>query len=245
MNLLSSIHAEVSKTKRSYFSLIHLSVPLLGVIVFYFYFIYYPSSDELNKLSQLCDITSVFFPLLISIVVGINIMIEEKASHFQNLFTIPHKKTSIISKVLLLYGYCIIALTLLFGLFYIIAKFSNNIGDIPLILIFKIIVCLSLGNFLYYIWHLFLNLKFSLSVSLSFGIVETLILIFFSNITVEDIYFLETIPFGWSVCLTREALYNLLMDGARQWGINLIIAIIIFCGFIMWFNRWEGRKNND
>ena len=61
-----------------------MAVPLMGAILFVFYFISYSSVDEYKKLKLITELTAVVFPLLISVIVGLNILQEEKACKFKH-----------------------------------------------------------------------------------------------------------------------------------------------------------------
>ena len=95
-----------------------------------FYFLLYQNVDELKKLRLLLELTAMIFPLLISVIVGLNITQEERASHFQSLLAVPDRRKILLAKFAALYLSGIFSLALLFVLFAIGAGMSQT-GIIP------------------------------------------------------------------------------------------------------------------
>ena len=54
--------------------------------------------------------TTTFFPLLIGVIVGLNVALEEKASHFQTLLAVPNRHKNMLAKLTYLYGSGVFAL---------------------------------------------------------------------------------------------------------------------------------------
>ena len=92
---------------------------LIEVAMFIFYFLLYKNVDELQKLKLLLELTAMIFPLLISVIVGLNIMQEERAAHFQNLLAVQNRKKILLEKFAALYLSGMFSLTILFALFEI------------------------------------------------------------------------------------------------------------------------------
>ena len=49
---------------------------------------------------MILEITTTFFPLLISVIVGLNVTLEEKASHFQTLLAVPNRHKNMLASLL-------------------------------------------------------------------------------------------------------------------------------------------------
>ncbi len=92
------IRADFMKQWHTPYFCIHSVIPVMGAILFVFYFLYYRNVDELKKVCFLLELTAMVFPLLISMIVGLNIMQEERASHFQNLMMVPERKKTLLAK---------------------------------------------------------------------------------------------------------------------------------------------------
>ena len=77
MRTIALIRADFMKQRHTPYFCIHSVIPVTGAILFVFYFLYYQNVDELKKICFLLELTAMVFPLLISIIVGLNIMQEE------------------------------------------------------------------------------------------------------------------------------------------------------------------------
>lgn len=71
----------------------------------------------LQKVKNDIEITATVFPLLISVIVSLNVLLEEKASHFQILLEVPNRYKVMLTKLVVLYGAGIAALFYLFLVF--------------------------------------------------------------------------------------------------------------------------------
>ena len=85
MGIIALVRADFLKQRHTSYWGIHTVIPIAGAILFVFYFLLYQNVDELKKLRLLLELTAMVFPLLISVIVGLNITQEERASHFQSL----------------------------------------------------------------------------------------------------------------------------------------------------------------
>ncbi len=72
------------------------------------------STADSKKLKMILEITTTFFPLLISVIVSLNVALEEKASHFQTLLAVPNRHKNMLAKLTYLYGSGVFALFFLF-----------------------------------------------------------------------------------------------------------------------------------
>ncbi len=164
MRTIALIHADFMKQRHTPYFCIHSVIPVTGAILFVFYFLYYQNVDELKKICFLLELTAMVFPLLISIIVGLNIMQEERASHFQNLMMVPERKKILLAKFTALYLSGISSLVLLFTLFVIGVGMSQT-EMIPWRLLMQSVLGLAMNSLVIYALHLFFSLKFGLSSS--------------------------------------------------------------------------------
>ncbi len=243
MNLMSSMRSELYKIRKCSFLLIHMVVPILATIVFLFYFMMYNDVSEINRFTLICDVTALIYPMLISIVIGINIGMEEKAGCFQNLFTVLSRRKALLGKFVVLYGFGILALFLLFGTFYFVLIITNRVEILAFSLILQTIVGLAFGNLIIYILHLYLNMRFGIGASLFWGVFESLQIIMYSNIELQGAF--RYIPFSWGVNITHDILQGDVMTNIVQWIVIAMITILAIGLVIVWFQNWEGRKFSD
>ena len=91
MGFIYALRSEQEKTKHTSFGAIHFCVPVMGALLFLAYYSQYASTADSKKLKMILEITTTFFPLLISVIVSLNVALEEKASHFQTLLAVPNR----------------------------------------------------------------------------------------------------------------------------------------------------------
>ena len=104
MGFIYALRSEREKTKHTSFWAIHFCVPVMGALLFLVYYSQYASTADSKKLKMILEITTTFFPVLISVIVGLNVALEEKASHFQTLLAVPNRHKNMLAKLTYLYG---------------------------------------------------------------------------------------------------------------------------------------------
>lgn len=242
MRMIDLFRADFLKQQHTSYLGIHTVIPMAGAILFVFYFLLYQNVDELKKLRLLLELTAMVFPLLISMIVGLNITQEERASHFQSLLAVPNRRKMLLAKFAVLYLSGIFSLVLLFGLFAIATEISRP-GAIPCNLIIQSVLGLAIGSFVIYALHLFLSLKFGLGISLFWGVFECLQCILYSNIELHGLW--RFIPFSWSVNWVHDVLNRRLASNVAQWILIVALSVGILLTILHWFSCWEGRKNHE
>ena len=242
MGMIALVRADFLKQRRTAYWGIHTVIPIAGAILFVFYFLLYQNVDELNKLRLLLELTSMVFPLLISVIVGLNITQEERTSHFQSLLAVPDRWKILLAKFVALYLSGIFSLALLFVLFAIGAGMRRT-GTILWGLLIQSVLGLAMGSFVIYALHLLITLKFGLGISMFWGVFECLQSILYSNIELHGMW--RYIPFSWSVNWVHDVLNDRLISNAAQWILIAMLSVGILLTILYWFSRWEGRKNNE
>lgn len=240
MGLIALAHADLIKQRHTAYFRIHTLIPMIGAALFTFYYLLYKNVDELQRLKLLLELTAMVFPILIGIVVGLNILQEEKAGHFQNILAAPHRSKILLAKFAVLYLSGVFSLFVLFTLFAITAGTNETIPFGPFI---QSVLGLAIGNFVIYALHLFLSMKFGLAISLFWGVFECLQCILYSNIELQG--FWRYIPFSWSVNWVQDVLNDKLASNSAQWMIVSILSAGALLAILYWFAHWEGRKNNE
>lgn len=69
MGFIYALRSEQEKTKHTSFGAIHFCVPVMGALLFLAYYSQYASTADSKKLKMILEITTTFFPLLISVIV--------------------------------------------------------------------------------------------------------------------------------------------------------------------------------
>lgn len=156
MGFIYALRSEQEKTKHTSFWAIHFCVPVMGALLFLAYYSQYASTADSKKLKMILEITTTFFPLLISVIVGLNVALEEKASHFQTLLAVPNRHKNMLAKLTYLYGSGVFALFFLFLLFVIGIHLLGMADTVQLGMLIGAAAGMAFCNFIIYILHLFL-----------------------------------------------------------------------------------------
>lgn len=240
---MKMIFSEHSKVKHTPFLMLHICLPLIAALLFVSYYLLYRSTPNAKKLTLILEITASFFPLLISVVVSMNIALEEKASHFQAQLAVPNRAKTIVGKLLYLYGAGIAALAFLFLVFSIGVWLFGLADAVQFKLLCKALLGIAWCHFVIYLLHLFLSLKFGFGVSLFCGGFECLQSILYSNIELKGAA--RSIPFAWSMAWIQDVLNDRISVYQTEWICFGIIIIALLYLFLIWFSHWEGRKNGE
>ena len=76
MGFIYALRSEQEKTKHTSFWAIHFCVPVMGALLFLAYYSLYASTADSKKLKMILEIPTTFFPLLISVIVGLNVALH-------------------------------------------------------------------------------------------------------------------------------------------------------------------------
>ena len=242
MGVIYAVRSEWLKVKHTPFWTIHFCVPVVGLLFFAYYLLYDSTADS-KKLKMILELIAMVFPLLISVIVGLNVILEEKASHFQRLLAVPNRNKIILAKLVFLYGsgiFALFALLLLFLIGIYLFGMSNTVGIEMLI---GAAAGIAFCNLIIYILHLFLSFKFGLGLSLFWGVFESLQCILYSNIELRGI--VRYIPFAWSMSWVQDILNQQFFSCRTEkiWIVALTIGGLLLT--LLWLSYWEGRKNYE
>lgn len=243
MGFIYAVRSEQKKTKHTPFWAIHFCVPVIGALLFLAYYLLYGSTADSKKLKMILELTTMIFPLLISVIVGLNVALEEKASHFQTLLAAPSRYKNMLAKLTYLYGSGVFALFFLFLLFVIGIHLLGMADTVQFGTLIGATVGIAFCNLIIYILHLFLSFKFGLGLSLFWGVFESLQCILYSNIELKGIA--RYIPFSWSMNWVRDILSRQFFNYGTEkiWIAPLTIGGLLL--ILIWFSHWEGRKNYE
>lgn len=240
MRMISSEHAKVKHTP---FWILHICLPAIGALLFVLYYLLYQSTADIKKLKLILEVTATFFPLLISIMVSINVSLDEKASRFQALLAVPNRSKAIVGKLLYLYGAGIAALVFLFLVFTIGIHEFGLVRSVDFSLLRESVLGIAWCNLIIYMLHLFLSLKSGFGFSVFWGVFECLQCILYSNIELKGAA--RYIPFAWSMAWIQDILNDRLSVYQTEWISFSVMTVAGFVLLLLWFSHWEGRKNDE
>ena len=243
MSVIRAVHSELVKVKHTPFAAIHFCLPIIGALLFVAYYAMYSNIAGDKKLKLILEITATFFPLLISVVVGFNILLEEKASHFQILLAAPNRPGIVLAKLVVLYSMGILALLGLLVFFMFGIYFWGIVDTIQLGMLAQAAAGMAFYNLILYIFHLFLSFKFGLGISLFCGVFESLQGILYSNIELKGIW--RYIPFAWSMDWVEDSMRNRILIHSTEWILIPVLTTGSLFLVLIWFSHWEGRKNYE
>ncbi|HDR6308218.1 TPA: lantibiotic immunity ABC transporter MutG family permease subunit [Bacillus cereus] len=250
MTVLSRIlRADFIKMKHTIFFWIHIAMPIIGIALFLSYYSI-SKVDSINKVSGYIQVLSISFPLLISIVCSSVVEQEAVTGNFKELLSTEYgRRKAFISKVclLLICGFC----STMLAVVGFAAGFHFLLGqnDFPFALYVEISFILFGCQIFMYIWHLFLNFRFSKGASIGVGIIEILLAALMLT-GMGDVIWKYT-PSAWGVRLCNYFLgYKLSPDSmhvlqaeGKFGAVNCVcFTIIAFVISLIWFSFYEGRK---
>lgn len=243
MNLYRAMRSELVKLHHTPFIFIHILVPIAGGLLFTSYFAMYQSVSDYNRFKLVFEIIITFFPLLISIITGLNTLSEDHTSHLQVMLAIPNRKTVFCGKLFVLLGSGVLSFIGMVVLFSGLVTLNGLISYIPVLMLLKMTAVITFGNIIIYIFHLFIGLKWGLGASLFLGVFESLQVILYSNITLSGGW--KYIPFAWAIELSHYVSDGELICHTNEFIIMAIFTIIALVAAVFWISQWEGKKNND
>lgn len=224
---------ECYKTKHTIIPALHIGVPLVGSAVL---LLYYHSSkvETLVQLSTFSQLIGLVFPFIVSLVCACQIALEE-GGHFQTfLGGSGGWLCSFWAKCLVLQIAGGAAVVIGMGSFAWGERCLLGNVDIPSILYMEIAAGLWIGSLIQYPIHLFLNLRFSQSVSMGIGVTQSVLAALLITGLGEGIW--KFLPCSWSIRFSSEILKGFLGLGTDfGWGIFGLISIGVCAIISLWF----------
>lgn len=247
-NLVRELRSTLFRLAHSKVLLLHLLVPLLGIVIFSFYYAYSPL-NQYNKIALFVQAVALAFPLLIAIAVTMFYEEESQAGHFQRILTAPYSKTISHSAQLIslcLLGLCACFVTVVgFGVIFRMMGYTA----LDLIMFLKLAIMLFSANLALYILQYMICFMGGKGLSLGFGIIGTLLspLLYLG---LGDIIW-QYIPCGYGIRLSTYYLSKLISNEhytlmSQDFKVGLIttscLTTILLVAFIILGMRWQGSN---
>ncbi|NBI60725.1 lantibiotic immunity ABC transporter MutG family permease subunit [Lachnospiraceae bacterium] len=247
--LLRLIKAEFWKVRHTLLTWIHLLVPLLGIAVFLMYYSWSGWSDE-GKVSGYIQVLSIAFPMIISVVCSLSVEMEEQG-HFQTMLgAAAHKGASLLAKWILLAGMGLGSMLLAVG------GFAAGYGIMTGRMVYApgqylgMAAVLWLGGANLYLFHLFLNLAFSKTISMCAGTAELLTAALFLTGLGEGLW--QFFPCSWGGRWCGYLLLYWKGNGAVSAGFifrslmaGMVLTAVLWGTIFLWYHFYEGRQCHD
>ncbi|MCR5640681.1 MAG: hypothetical protein K6G04_04925 [Lachnospiraceae bacterium] len=229
------IQAQLIKMKRTPFAwyLFLSTVGLIGMFLLYNVLYNYKPVEE--RLQLLFEIYGTFLPLLHALTVFFIINPEEQMANMYQLLSVKRRITQFLTLAFMVWSMESIRLLLTFGLVGL---------QVGMMVCGKQVLLFILGEALLSMlgvtFHLWLNLKFGVALSMFFAILELLQSVMYSNITIVGIW--KYLPTAWPMEWKSDVMNQAWGGQLPFWGSCVGLIVIAMALFCAWFCRWEGRK---
>lgn len=231
------LRAERYKMKHTILPVMHVGIPLTGSILL---LIYYraTSLNGIEQVSGFIEIVGMGFPFLVSLICSRSMMLEE-GNHYQTfLGGSAARTTSLSAKCIVLQLLGLLAVILGIGSFALGEQYLLGNADFPVMVYPAAALALWLGSLIQYPIHLFLNMRFSQSVSMGIGVAQSVLAALLVTGLGEGIW--QFIPCSWSIRMSIEQLKRMMIPGAgfskREGIICLLISVVVCVIIFVWFH---------
>lgn len=232
---------EVHKLRHTILLWLHIIVPLGGSGLFLLYYGMHGWGNLLYHMVGFVEMAGFALPVLVSVLCSRAVELEEE-NHFQVFLGTSGKKgETLLAKWIVLQVLEAGAVVLGIGSFGVIYCLMSGNKIVSIDVWGMFMLALILGSPALYLVHLFLNLRFSKTVSMGVGVVESLVAALFVTGIGEGIWQFFPCSWGARICMCvaegRKAPAELLVCALITVGLCVIIFV--------WFQFYEGRQCND
>lgn len=231
------LRAERYKMKHTILPVMHAGIPLVGSILF---LLYYRAAalNGIEQVSGFMETAGLGLPFLVSLICSRSMALEE-GNHYQIFLGGSAGRTlSLLAKCIVLQLLGLAAVILGTGMFALGELYLLGNADIPVIVYPAGALALWLGSLIQYPVHLFLNMRFSQSVSMGTGVAQSVLAALLVTGLGEGIW--QLIPCSWSIRMSMEVLKSMVIPGetfSRKEGITFLLISVAVCAIIfVWFH---------
>lgn len=249
MEMFCYIRSEFYKQRHSLFFIVHILIPICGVIVILL-ISNFAAVSSINKLITFIQIAAMAYPIIISIVCEVVVEQEMMAGACQNILSLPSRYKVVISKLFLLIVMGLFAILLSTIFFTVFLSVFDKTFEIAISKVIFPSVVMWLSNIPLYIIHLILAFKFGKNVCVSVGAIGSLISALMQTGLGTGIWYV--CPYGLGIRLSELALtYSLHLETGVTteigFGIqnSIVMTGILFVVLIAWFSHYGGKRAVD
>ncbi len=229
------IQAQFIKLRRTPF-VWYLILSTIGIIaMFLLYNMVYPWKPLPERIQFLFEVYGAFLPLLHGLTVFFLINPEEQMANMYELLSVKNRVGMFLILTLMVWGIESIRMALVFT----VMNFQMGVAITKLQIILFVVgeIVISLLSIVFHLW---LNLKFGVALSMFFATLELLQAVMYSNITIVGYW--KYLPTAWSMEWKSDVVNKTLDTQVLFWcNCTLMIIAAVFI-FSIWFHRWEGRR---
>ncbi|WP_042196505.1 lantibiotic immunity ABC transporter MutG family permease subunit [Paenibacillus camerounensis] len=250
-SLIGLFKADLLKTRRTPFLLVHLLAPLIAAAIFLAYYSYSLWSAA-DKVMAYLQVLGCALPTVIALVCSMAAEQEALAGQFQGMLALPSRRIKVYASKLLLLLICGLGAILLAvslfgaGFRYVLGQESSSMA-----FYWCSAFILSGSTVFLYLLHGFISLRFGRGPSIGIGIAGSLIAALLLTGLGEGIW--PYVPFAWAARFT--SIWTVTSSGAALSpavshtdtgslvcaGATLLAALLS----CLWFQGWEGRPADN
>lgn len=235
MKFIKKIQIEYLKTRHTLYNIYQMSCILGIVFVVAGTFFLYKNKTEIERIRLSYDIIAVMLPLLASISIALMLRQEEQVGNLFGMLFVENRRKVVWSKIFYSWGLGNIGFVL--GGLMVATWGGNQIWN----QLGQLLIGFLVYGIFFYVFHMFVNLKFGMGLSIFLGIFETMQGIIYSNIHIKGIF--RFIPFSWVIQWEQNVLEGTVQCSFIFW-LTCIMLFFAFCFMLQeWFQNWEGKKN--
>lgn len=243
------ITSDAIRLNKTPFFILHLAIPVLGILVFATYQSISNYAPDKFAISYY-QVLTLIYPLLAAWLCSLITEQEVEAGGAFFLLSTPSRAKSLLSKLLYLVLFGLVACLLVTmgysgAVVFIRPEFSLSLST-TLLMALLVWACAIFE----YLFHTWLGLRFGRNVSFAVAAVEILLAALMLTGLGERIWFF--VPSAWGVRLVSLLSRYLTGDDATtvpamRLGalMAVIITLLLLMLLFLWFRRWEGRKKEE
>lgn len=249
MKIISLIRADFIKMRRTSFYWIHIIMPIIGILIFLWYYSYSLWSAE-SKVLAYFEVISISFPFLIGILCSMVVEQEFMAGRFKEILSTEwRKRKNILSKIIMLLLMGLFSLILAIGGFLVGFQFILKQNVLPLSFFVYSTLFIFVSQIFLYLFHIWLSLFLGKGASIGMGIFESLSAALLLTGLGEGIWYF--IPCVWAARFCDYFVANWIgsigmisiISEVKIGVISSIVITILFGIFLeIRINFFEGRE---
>lgn len=239
MKISTSVRIELLKLNHTGFWFLQLLIILGSMLVLNGYYILYAFEEAMPRIKIIYEFVGILTPIISSIFVAFLVRIDEQASNMYGILAARHRKKLAMGMLLISWSITVLQL---FG--QIVSLLLLGRGENAVV---SKILLLGSGTMIFslffYVFHLFLHLRFGIGISMLWGVFECMQAVMYSNIQLAGVFCY--IPSAWLMEWKACILAGELKEKAEFWVTCLLMLSLYLALFLFWFERWEGRKRHE
>lgn len=246
--MINLFKAENIKYRHTFLPWLHLILPITIAVFVTIYGLLTPAYSWYGITSGYLELLGISFPIVIAVICGKSVELEAEAGQFQVILAIKRRNLIFSVKLLNLLILEVFSTILAIGIYGLIYQLNNN----HLIFYGYAMILLTASTIILYLIHLVVAFLFGNSASIGLGIAESLLSALLLTGLGDGIW--QFIPCAWGARL-MDTLINLWYYSEHSlffkqqiliWlAVAVPLTLIALIVSVIWFDRWQGRSNEE